>query len=168
MYHNEKEFDKKYGIRHDAIAEKFYIGDSQINIDGPDLVVQNKRYKGTPGLYELLFKKVPQNFTTADEKNYQQIIKKTNAFHRDYNPSKQVRGSKLEKYKKIVAPVAQQGRGIYMEDNNNKIDYKYWDDPNELCNRLRLLVASQQAGHTGHVNEINSIIEELKEANIIY
>ena len=46
-------------------------------------------------------------------------------------------------------------------------NYKYWDDPNELVDRLRLLVASQAAGHTGHNNEIISIIEELREAKII-
>lgn len=48
------------------------------------------------------------------------------------------------------------------------INYTYWDDPNELVERLRLLTASQTAGHTGHDNEIISIIEELREADIIY
>lgn len=43
----------------------------------------------------------------------------------------------------------------------------YWDDPNELIERLRLLTSSTSAGHTGHNNEIISIIEELREANII-
>lgn len=43
----------------------------------------------------------------------------------------------------------------------------YWDDPNELVQRLQLLVSSNSAGHTGHNNEIISIIEELREANII-
>lgn len=46
-------------------------------------------------------------------------------------------------------------------------DYKYWDNPNELVDRLRLLVSSQTAGHTGHNNEIIAIIEELREAKII-
>lgn len=43
----------------------------------------------------------------------------------------------------------------------------YWNDPNELVNRLRLLVASTSAGHTSHNNEITALIEELREANII-
>jgi hypothetical protein len=43
----------------------------------------------------------------------------------------------------------------------------YWDDPNELVDRLRLLVSSTSAGHTGHNNEIISILEELREARII-
>jgi hypothetical protein len=43
----------------------------------------------------------------------------------------------------------------------------YWNDPNELVNRLRLLVASASAGHTGHNNEILAIIEELRHTNLI-
>ena len=52
--------------------------------------------------------------------------------------------------------------GEYIETN-----YIYWDNPNELVNRLRLLMASKKAGHNNHDNEIISIIEELKEAEII-
>jgi hypothetical protein len=36
-----------------------------------------------------------------------------------------------------------------------------------LVNRLRSLIASQSTGYTGHSNEIVSVIEELREANII-
>ena len=31
--------------------------------------------------------------------------------------------------------------------NDNAIDYVYWDDPNELVDRLRLLDASYRAGN---------------------
>ena len=54
-----------------------------------------------------------------------------------------------------------------MEFTKNKKDYIFWDDPNELVVRLRLLIASYQAGNNNHSNEINSIIEELREYNII-
>lgn len=50
---------------------------------------------------------------------------------------------------------------------NSNIVYEYYDDPNELCDRLRLLVASKQAGNSNHDQEINSIIEELRESNFI-
>lgn len=59
------------------------------------------------------------------------------------------------------------GKGVDMHVSFNPIDYVHWDDPNELVERLRLLIASEEAGHTGHTNEINSIIEELREANIV-
>lgn len=47
------------------------------------------------------------------------------------------------------------------------IVYEYYDDPNELCQRLRLLVSSKSAGNSNHDQEINSIIEELRERHII-
>lgn len=57
---------------------------------------------------------------------------------------------------------------VYKTFNRSGVyDYKYWDNPNELVDRLRLLVSSQTAGHTGHNNEIIAIIEELQEAKII-
>lgn len=43
----------------------------------------------------------------------------------------------------------------------------FWDNPNELVDRLRLLISSTSVGHNNHNNEIISIIEELKEVNII-
>lgn len=52
-------------------------------------------------------------------------------------------------------------------DVNNRIIYEYFDDPNELCERLRLLVSSRMAGNTNHMQEMNSIIEELRELNYI-
>lgn len=54
-----------------------------------------------------------------------------------------------------------------MKYSKNNSDYIYWDDPNELVDRLRLLIASQMAGNNNHNNEIISIIEELWEANLI-
>nr|CAI5852109.1 unnamed protein product [Callosobruchus analis] len=94
-----KEFDHKYGVRHDKITETFMVGDSKLNIVGSDIYVQGKRYKGTQGLYELLFKKYPNDtmFTDEDKKNYKQIVYKTNAHKRYFRPSEQVDGSKLKK-----------------------------------------------------------------------
>lgn len=50
---------------------------------------------------------------------------------------------------------------------SENIVYEYYDDPNELCDRLRLLTSSKNAGNTNHDQEINSIIEELRERDII-
>lgn len=163
---DKNEFDHKYGVRHNTLSEKFYIGDSLLEINGSDVVVKGKRYRGTIGLYELLFKKYPKNYSLDDEKAYKEIVLKTNAARRYYQYGKQIDGSRLEKYKKIIAPTV--GRGMLMQVNNsNSVDYIYWNNPNELVERLRLLLASKEAGHTGHTNEINSIIEELRESEII-
>lgn len=47
------------------------------------------------------------------------------------------------------------------------IAYEYYDDPNELCDRLRLLISSKTSGNSNHDQEINSILEELRESGII-
>lgn len=52
-------------------------------------------------------------------------------------------------------------------NKNDHIIYEYFDDPNELCDRLRLLVSSKMAGNTNHMQEVNSIIEELRELKYI-
>ena len=58
------------------------------------------------------------------------------------------------------------GEGL-KQVTGNKIDYVYWNDINELVDRLRLLIMSQKAGNTGVHNEIDSIIEELMETGVI-
>lgn len=42
------------------------------------------------------------------------------------------------------------------------IVYEYYDDPNELVDRLILLLSSKSAGNSNHDQEINSIVEELR------
>lgn len=67
-------YDNKYGARLDTITEKFVIGHSQLDKDWSDNIVKKKR---TRGLYELLFKKNPRNFSEENAENYKQIIIKT-------------------------------------------------------------------------------------------
>lgn len=50
---------------------------------------------------------------------------------------------------------------------NTNIVYEYFDDPNELCDRLRLLVSSKLAGNSNHTQEINSIVRQLRELGLI-
>ncbi|KYQ58112.1 hypothetical protein ALC60_02907 [Trachymyrmex zeteki] len=68
-----------------------------------------------------------------------------------------------------IAPKKQKksGKGLphAITLNDNAIDYVYWDDPNELVHRLRLLDASHRAGNNAH-DEILSILEELRETGL--
>lgn len=72
-----------------------------------------------------------------------------------------------------ISKKGKKGDGIqtdYMIVNksNKAAELTYWDDPNELVERLQLLISSQSAGHNAHNNEIISIIDELREANLIH
>lgn len=51
--------------------------------------------------------------------------------------------------------------------NKDPIEYRYWDDPNESRERLKLLFTSKEDLSNLVQNEIITIINELKEADII-
>jgi hypothetical protein len=69
-------------------------------------------------------------------------------------------------FKFSLSPPVKKDSGLYknMIPNTQLVNY---DDPNELVTRLNLLIASQSAGNTGVNNEIISILEELRERNLI-
>ena len=165
--------DHTYGVRHED--NQWMIGKSPIEIDGDDdsLHVEGIRYNGTPGLYELLFMKDPKKDIYNDEDllAYKNILRATNAHRRDNDASGPLKASKSKKWTKIISPMfltLRFGHGVQMKHTPNVVfDYVHWDNPNELVDRLRLLIASQNSGHTGHTNEIVSIVEELREAGII-
>uniref|UniRef100_A0A1B0FD11 Uncharacterized protein n=1 Tax=Glossina morsitans morsitans TaxID=37546 RepID=A0A1B0FD11_GLOMM len=61
------------------------------------------------------------------------------------------------------------GGGLSLKklDTRKPIYLSYWDDRNELVDRLRLHLSSESAGHNNHQHETTSIVEELGEGNII-
>lgn len=79
--------------------------------------------------------------------------------------------SKYRQSSRLAAIKAKQqlGKGLNNEfiPYTENIVYEYFDDPNELCERLKLLLSSKQAGNSNHNQEINSILEELRELNLI-
>lgn len=178
IFHNKDVYDDVFGPRFNVENETWEIGNVALRItkDGDFFVGKNK-YTGTPGLYELMFKKRPENYSRLELNNYRKIVLQTNLPYRDFNNTNQLRGSRSWKYKNIMKPIVatREGKIVGSGNNNNnniyntnKIDYVYWDDPNELVSRLALLHASTNAGNNSHLNEINAIEEELREAKIIY
>lgn len=104
------------GIKYDSISSKWSLGKTPIEFSGKDLIISGKRYTGTPGLYELLFMKIPKDVKKEDAKNYHEIIDKTNLYRRNYDPQEQKKGNKSEKYKLYVQPLTGTSRlkKIYM------------------------------------------------------
>jgi hypothetical protein len=168
---DKKTTDTTYGLKKDPEGEtSFSIGNTNVEIANDDITVGGKTYKGTEGLWSLLTLKEPDEnlVTQEDMENYKEIVVMTSAHKKSYNPEAQISANSGSKYKKIIAPMfSKSGEGL-REVTGNAIDYVYWNDPNELVNRLRLLILSKDAGNTGVDNEIDSILEELRESGIIY
>lgn len=165
---SSRALDTTFGPIVDPHTSSFKIGNSVIIFSGNDMVINDKVYKGTEGLYELLFKREPYTYTAQDEDSYRDILQRTHVLHRDFNPEQQLRGSKSYKYNNIIKPLLERtsGKG-HMIASDAPYQYIYWNDVNELVDRLRLLKASQEGGNASHNNEIMSIIEELREAGVV-
>lgn len=169
--------DIPFGIRKEQ--GKCMMGSVKVSVSPETVTLSGQAYKRTDGLNELLFKKVPNlNLVTEnDKKIYKVMLLETNAHRRDYSPSKPIKSNKGKKYLQIIKPlftlqknIEAKGAGLHepmLKKMKNSVDLVYWDDPNELVERLKLLIASQDAGNTGVNNEIIAIIEELRETGYI-
>lgn len=164
--------DTTTGVR--KLVNGFHIGDCKVQFAGDELLIDSgDNFKLTKGLLELLFMKSPNktHISEHDKSVYKNIILSTHAHKKRYAPDGSVR-SKEKKFKNVIADIInfKTGRGLpnYLTLNDKKIDYVYWNNANELVERLRLLIASREAGNQSHSNEIISILEELREAGIIY
>ena len=88
---------------------------------------------------------------------------KTNALYRNYDlKNPRPRASNSKKWVFILALIWRdrekyEGKGVVVIPS----------DPNALLERLDLLLASQEAGHTGVGNELVSICDELKRQGVL-
>ncbi|CAH2017686.1 unnamed protein product [Acanthoscelides obtectus] len=101
---DEENFDRYHGITHDWIGEKLKLGNTPITLEESDLILDNIRYPGTPGLYELLFKKDPRGYKQTDLEHYMDMLKRTNAYRRNFDSNLQIQGVNTFKYKTIIRP----------------------------------------------------------------
>ena len=158
--------DKILGIRN--VEGLFYIGNKQATIVDNNILIGDEKFKGTPGLWELLMSKNPDNFTKNDYDEYEKLMVKTNALHKGYNPNNPYpRSSRSDKWYLVSQIWANreytkkkegyEGEGVVVIPSN----------PNALLERLDLLLASQEAGHTGVRNELVSICDELKRQGVL-
>lgn len=152
--------DKIYGpkkFNNDTIK----LGSKEVEFTSSSIVIDKTPYQLSQGLLQLIFSKHPKLYNDQDLKTYSEILTQTSA-HLNSNGLSIKTGGK--KYKNIIQQLFPSGRGLSV--SLQKHNYIYWNDANELVNRLKLLLASKSAGNTGVSNEILSIFEELHEAGV--
>lgn len=172
---NRKRYlDKLYGVRR-IDKDTYAIGNSSIVFEKHGIKVDGVNFPKSTGLLELLFRKDPDKslIKPNDLKSYKEILEISSAHRKNYDPNEPLRTYNSNKFIHIITPLFKKGgKGIpppfKTAHSKSRTDYVYWDDPNELVDRLRLLCAEQDAGNNNHRNEILSIIEELREGGYIY
>ena len=159
------DYDTTYGPHMDKDTLK--LGKYDVTLQpNDDIRIGDRTFDASSGLYSLLFEKDPKFYSPEDLDNYKTILELTKTHLRRDGKIKANLGQKYRNVIQKLFPPAKKGRGI-MSLNNKPVEYIYYDDMNELVDRLEILVREQNAGHSGHNNEIQSILEELKEVGLI-
>ena len=76
--------DVTFGIRNEEGL--YYIGNKQATIVNNNIIVEGEKFRGTPGLWELIMSNNPEDFTKEDYENYAKLLVKTNALYRYNDP----------------------------------------------------------------------------------
>ena len=173
-YLNKPYRDTTFGIRKEK--GHHYIGNKHVIVDGNDIIIKEsgERFEGTPGLWELITSKKPKNYTVWEHDNYAILMIMTNALHRNNDKNNpHPKGSGSNKWKNLLSPIWRSKKSGVYPFPKKKEGYEgegvvvIPSDPNALLERLDLLLASQEAGHTGVGNELVSICDELKRQGVL-
>ena len=173
------------------------IGYRPVKIENDDIIINDERFKGTPGLWELITSNnIPEKekYKAEDLANYITIMNITKA---TYDKNNKRIGGKNNKMNNLIKPLVialEEGGGDKLIKEINKhfgfeeeTDEEYEEyeeeytlpstsgtglkilssDPNALIDRFDLLFSSKKAGHTGVRNEIVSILDELKRQGVL-
>ena len=183
--HGEESYDrdKTFGI-HFGQDGNYHMGAQQgkdgvyrgnhkiITVAYNNIYVDGKKFTGTPGLWELIMKNKPTNYTQGDLRLYGDLLFQTNAINQNFNRNNPYpRASKSYKWEKILGPIWAEitaGKGLPKPPKTEGSGVVVIpSDPNALLERLDLLLASKEAGHTGVRNELVSICDELKRQGVL-
>ena len=161
---DDKVRDRTFGIN--KIDGHHHIGDTHVIIHKNNIIIDNEKFMGTPGLWDLIMlKEPPKNYSNKEFKDYVKILRKTHVFHQDNNPNNPYpKSSKGYKWNKILGPIWSY-RGVELSLGEGVVIMP--SDPNVLLERFDLLRASLKAGHTNVVNEMVSICDELKRQGVL-
>ena len=152
--------DTTFGIRKEEGL--YYIGKKQATIADNNIIIGDEKFKGTAGLWELIMTKNPIFFENEDYDNYARLMLKTNALLSDNDPKSLYPKSSKSKKWDLLSPIwygreKYEGKGVVV----------ILSDPNALLERLDLLLASQEAAHTGVRNKLVGICDELKRQGVL-
>ena len=157
-YHMGKQKDNEGNVKENK--KKLTIADNNITVD-------DEKFRGTPGLWELIMKSNPSrlDYTDEDKDKYERLLIKANVLRRNFDPKEtNPRSSVGRKWTRILSP-------IWKKYNEKKYEGEGFivipSDSYTLLERLDLLLASQKAGHTGVRNELVSICDGLKRQGVL-
>lgn len=185
--------DTKFGLYKNSSGD-YYVGNMKLEIKEDNFHFENGMYfRGTPGLWELLTLETPSQYNNEDLSNYEKIVLATHTYKQNNNPrSTSVKSSVGYKYNSVIRPIlikykllkTAASTPLFSEDDNsvastpNKtgeglskiltnapVEYVYWNNLDELLDRVYVLWGEVKAGNKSPIliNEIVNILQEIRE-----
>ena len=94
--------DRYYGIQ--KKGDHYIMGSSIVDIDGDsNIYVNDQKFKGTSGLWELIMLNKPQNYTKEDAARYEDLVEATQVIFKPLKKSPNDRPEATSKYKDLLA-----------------------------------------------------------------
>ena len=185
-YLGNKDTDISYGIRKNE--DKLKMGNKEIKLFYNDIIVDDEKFEGTEGLWELITEKnanlleknyINGKYSLEDIENYKKLLNKTKAL---YKEDGRIHGGKSKKLKfaksiaKVVnpdslpkvekvsnsLPTAERTSGPLLKVEGSGVKTVIIPcNPNDLIKRLDLLLSSKIAGNNGLENELNAVLKRL-------
>ena len=174
----QDKIDNYFGIVPDGDWQHYKMGRKRVQIDGPDILVDGRRYKGTKGLWSLIMRKVPKDFTREDMFVYRDLVLHTNAMAYPNNLSHGSQVRRTKKWREIFPlfdrldeEEEKEGESSPLSSSNTSqeektgkgINIQYLPgDIKGLQTKLNYLLAEYRAGNRLSTrNEIVTILDEL-------
>ena len=161
--------DKTFGLRDKD--SKFYIENKEAKIKENTIIVGDREYVGTPGVWELIVATTPNDkiFTNGDYENYAEIMHSRNALRRNNDESEtKPRANKSWKWKHILNPIWDEKEPYTGDGITPSVPAIILPcDPITPVKRLDILMASKEAENTSVRNELVSVCDELVRQNLM-
>ena len=157
------------------------MGDSNVVIDtDSNIIVNDQRFKGTPGLWQLIMLNKPREFTKEDLARYDDLVETTQVIFNPLITGKNDKPKMTVKYKEFLKemeesyeeetkPSEAEPEALESEDTKPESKSAFGEgikflpgDKKGLIEHLRLLSAESSAGNTVSTREeIVAILDEL-------
>lgn len=160
-----------YSVKYNPENNNFTIGNKNIKINKSNLIINEKTYKITNGLLELLLKNSP-NFnliTNEDKNNYKQILIDSSAIYKNYdstqnrvlaNRSKKWKFIKNELFPKKKVEINDKDFDLNKTVNKLKKLFKNYD-PNRDSDKIQQILTSLKNFQLFTQDELDKIIFSL-------
>ena len=160
----KEKLDKYFGVIREG-GNRYKMGDKYVRVKQSDLIVDNKKYIGTRGLWSLIMRKRPTDYTADDLATYRDVILQTNAMNSPNNVEPTSRVTSTKKWRDIFSLFGDLDRGLPSRSDAEAAGHGLVFLPGDikgLETKLTYLLGEYRAGNrTSTRNEIVSILDEL-------